>query len=78
MIVTVPVPTPVTTPVLLTVATVVLVENQVTVLLEAFDGATVAVRAVVAPTATEAVVGVTDRPVTGMVTLVTVMFALAV
>ena len=78
VIVAVPLATPVTIPELLTVAMAELLVVQVTVLLVALDGATVAVRALVAPTFTATVVGVTDTPVTGTVTLLTVMFELAV
>jgi hypothetical protein len=57
VIVALPVATPVTTPLEFTVATAVLFELQVTVLFEAFAGATVAVSCVVEPAATETDVG---------------------
>jgi hypothetical protein len=58
---------PVTNPLALTVATAVLELDQVTVLLVALSGATVAVSCVVAPTAMDADVGVTLTPVTATV-----------
>ena len=73
-----PAAAPVTTPALLTVATAVLLEDQVTVLFVAVAGSTVAVRVVVAPIFTVAVVGATDTPVTGTNTEVTVTAELAV
>lgn len=60
-----PLATPVTTPRLLTVAMAGLLEDQVTVLLVALAGRTVAVSRVVAPTFTVAVVGATVTPVGG-------------
>jgi len=69
VMVAVPAPTPVTTPVLLTVATAAFDDVHVTALLVAVAGVTVAVRDVVAPTATEADTGDTDTDVTGWVTV---------
>jgi hypothetical protein len=57
---------PVTTPAALTVATVVLLEVHVTLLFEALDGVTIAVRVVVAPCAMLTLAGETDTPVTGI------------
>ncbi len=65
--VAVPAATPVTRPELLTVAIDVFDELQVTFLLVAFDGETVAVSCCVVPTLTEADVGLTVTPVTEMV-----------
>ena len=53
-----------TIPAVLTVAIAVLLDDQVTFLLVAFEGATVAVNVVVAPATTLAVVGETVTPVT--------------
>jgi len=64
VIVAEPVPTPVTTPDELTAATEVLLEDQVTDLLVALDGETVAVSVVEPPTGTVAEVGETVTPVT--------------
>ena len=60
----VPAATPVTTPKVLTVATELLLEDQVMFLFVALDGATVAVSCWVDPTTTEADAGVTLTPVT--------------
>lgn len=57
-----PAETPVTTPLLLTVATAVLLDAKLTDLSVASVGLTVAVNAVVAPTFTLAVAGVRDTP----------------
>ena len=62
--VAVPTLTAVTKPVELTVATAALEVDQLTVLLVAFVGATVAVSCCVPPTNIEAVEGVTVTPVT--------------
>jgi hypothetical protein len=61
-----PVATPVTTPAELTVATELLDVVQLTVLTVALEGATVAVKLVVAPTFTVAEVGLTVTPVTAI------------
>ena len=58
--------TPVTSPVELTVAIAELLVLQVTLLLVALEGATVAVNCCVPATFTEAVVGLTDTPVTAI------------
>ncbi len=76
VIVAVPVATPVTRPVELTVATAVLLEVQVTFLLDAFDGDTVAVSCCVWFAKIDAVVGLTVTPV--VATTVTVMAEVAV
>ena len=73
-----PAATAVTTPVELTVATAVLLLDQVTFLFVALLGATVAVNVVVEPTFTLALVGDTVTPVTGTVVELTVMVAEAV
>ena len=65
--VAVPAVTPVTKPDALTVATAVLLDDQVTFWSEAFDGATVAVSCCVKPAAMLAVVGLTETPVTATV-----------
>jgi hypothetical protein len=70
VIVAVPIFTPVTTPALDTVATLVLDELHVTVLLSASAGETVAVSAVVLPISTTAVVALSVSPVAGMVFVV--------
>ena len=64
MIVAEPAALPVTTPLVLTVATEVLLEVHVTALFVALEGDTVAVKAFVAPTAIEAVEGLTVTLVT--------------
>lgn len=65
MIVAEPAATPVTTPVEgSTVAIVLSLDDQVTVLSVVFDGVSAAASVVVDPTATDAVVGVTVIPVT--------------
>ena len=76
VIVAEPTATPVTTPAALTVATLVLLELQVTFLLEALLGDTVGVSVVVPPTAIDALIGNTVTPVTG--TVVTVIEDIAV
>jgi hypothetical protein len=65
VIVALPAATLVTTPAVFTVAMAVLLLDQVTLLLVALVGATVAVNVVVEPTFTLAVVGNTATPVTG-------------
>ena len=67
VMVAVPLATPVTSPVELTVATEVLPDVQVTVLLVALAGATVAVNCCMPPGLSDTVVGDTDTPVTGTV-----------
>ena len=69
---------PVTSPVLLTVATDVLAELQLTVLLVALEGETVAVSCWVAFTEMLADAGLTVTPVTGTVTGLTVKVQTAV
>jgi len=69
---------PVTRPVLLTVATDVLFELQLTVLLVAFEGKIVAVSCCVPFTEMLARVGLTLTPVTGIITALTVMTLVAV
>ena len=76
VIVAEPCATPLTNPLEFTVATPVLLELQLTVLFVAFDGDTVAVSCVLAPTFTDAVVGDTLTPVTA--TLFTVIAEVAV
>ena len=66
VIVAVPAATAVTKPEVLTVATAVLLDDQVTPVTVAFDGTSVAVSCCVALTARLAVVGLTVTPVTGM------------
>jgi hypothetical protein len=78
VMVALPKATPVTKPVELTVATDALLVLHVTFLFVAFEGATVAVNCVVAPTFTLALVGDTVTPVTGTVVLLTVMALVAV
>ena len=78
VIVAVPTATPVTIPAALTVATLVLLELQVTFLLEALLGDTVGVSVVVPPTASDALVGATVTPVTRTVVGVTVNVDVAV
>src|SRR5664279_2829376 len=73
-----PVATPVTSPVELTVAIAILLELQVTFLFVAFAGAMVAVNCEVPPTLTEAVIGVTDTPVTVTLFVPTVTTEVAV
>ena len=67
VMVAVPAATAVTKPELFTVATAVLLELQVTVLFVALEGATVSVNWLVPPYGIEAVVGLTDTPVTATV-----------
>ena len=64
VIVAEPIARPVTRPVAVTVAMAVLLDDQVTFLLVAFEGATVAVNVVLAPAATLAEVGLTETSVT--------------
>ena len=54
--------TPVTTPALLTVATLVLLEDQLTALFVAADGKTVAVSCRVLPSTSDVVFGATETP----------------
>jgi len=76
VIVAVPAATPVTKPLLFTVATPVLLDDQVTALLVALDGETVAVSCCVDPEAIDAEVGLTVTPVTA--TALTVIADVAV
>ena len=69
---------PVASPLLLTVATDVLAELQLTVLLVAFEGETVAVSCLFAFTEMLADVGLTVTPVTGTVAGLTVKVQTAV
>ena len=78
VIVAEPTATPVTTPAALTVATAGVLDIHVTFLLLALAGRTVAVRGVVAPTATLAGAGFTVRLVGTMTMLLTVITELAV
>jgi copper chaperone CopZ len=79
VIVAVPAATGVTTPELLTVATVVLLDDQFTFLFAAFDGLTVAVSEPVAPpTTNESVVGLKVTPVTAALCVPTVTAQVAV
>ena len=73
-----PVATPVTRPALVTVATDVLFELQLTVLLVAFEGEMVAVSCWVPFTGMLAEVGFTVTPVTGIIVVLTVMTLVAV
>jgi hypothetical protein len=73
VIVAVPAAIAETNPPVLTVATEVLFAAQLTVLLVAFAGATVAVSCCVVPTAIDADVGETETPVTATEDAVTVM-----
>ena len=67
VMVALPADTPVTTPEGFTVAIPLSLDNQVTLLLVASSGKTAAVSIVVAPTSTDALVGLTDTPVTATV-----------
>lgn len=78
VIVALPGDTPVTKPDPSTLATEALLELQLTVLMVAFAGATVAVSCCVAPTLNDAVSGETVTPVTGTMDEVTVTSAVAV
>ena len=78
VMVAVPAATPVTTPAELTVAIDDALDVQVTFLFVALLGVTVAVKVVVPPTAIDAVVGLTDTPVTATILLVTVIALVAV
>jgi len=74
----VPVATPVATPWLFTLAITELLDAQVTFLLVAFDGLTVAVKLVVEPTFILSVTGEITTPVTGTDTGLTVIILVAV
>jgi hypothetical protein len=73
-----PAATPVTRPLEFTVATPVLLDDQLTVLFVAFPGATVAVNCWLLPALIDAVVGETVTPVTGTFAVVTVIALVAV
>ena len=75
--VAVPAATLVKSPEEFTVATEVLLDVHVTVLLVALEGATVAVSCCVPPTLSDTVVGLTETPVTGIVPDVTLIFTVA-
>jgi hypothetical protein len=78
VMVAVPAATPETNPLALTVATNVLLDAQLTVLLVAFAGATAAVSCWVAPTASDTEVGETVTPVTATFVVVTLIADVAV